>query len=70
VLSAGQALWERTPVKSVMGTRVTHLQGRQPTFRDIVKRAFAHMVPFEAFTFFDSTGCHDKISRTQVVRTH
>jgi uncharacterized RDD family membrane protein YckC len=63
-----EGLWGRTPGKFVMGTRVTDLAGGKPTFRDLVKRTLARMVPFEAFTFFGEKGFHDKVSRTQVVR--
>ena len=63
-----ESLWGRTPGKLVMGTRVTDLQGGKPSFRDLVKRTLARLVPFEAFTFFGTTGFHDKVSHTQVVR--
>lgn len=64
-----EGLWGRTPGKFVTGTRVTDLQGRPPAFGGVCKRTLARMVPFEAFTFFGTTGFHDKASRTQVVLT-
>lgn len=62
-----ESLWGRTPGKLVMGTRVVDMQGGQPTFRNLVKRTLARLVPFEAFTFFGVRGFHDRISDTQVV---
>ncbi len=64
-----EGLWARTPGKMILGTVVTDLQGRPPTFVAILKRTLARCVPFEPFTFFGETGFHDKASRTRVVRT-
>jgi len=62
-----ESLWGRTPGKLVMGTRVVDMRGGPPSFRDLVKRTLARLVPFEAFTFFGVRGFHDRISDTQVV---
>ena len=64
-----EGIWGRTPGKLILGTAVTDLQGQPPTLGTIFKRTLARCVPFEAFTFFGTTGFHDKASRTQVVRT-
>ena len=64
-----EGLWQRTPAKMILGTKVTDANGRPPTFVAIVKRMLARFVPFEAFTFFGERGFHDSASRTQVVRT-
>ena len=63
-----EGLWARTPGKMILGTVVTDLDGRPPTWPAIVKRSLARCVPFEPFTFFGETGFHDKASRTKVVR--
>ena len=64
-----EGLWQRTPGKMLLGTRVVDEHGATPTFGAIVKRTLARCVPFEAFTFFGERGFHDKASRTRVVRT-
>ena len=63
-----EGLWGRTPGKILLGTVVTDLQGRAPSFGAICKRTLARFVPFEGLTFFGKTGFHDRVSRTQVVR--
>jgi len=64
-----EGLWQRTPGKMLLVTRVVDEHGAPPTFGAIVKRTLARCVPFEAFTFFGEHGFHDKVSRTRVVRT-
>ena len=64
-----EGLWARTPAKLILGTVVTDLQGRPPTFTTILKRTLARCLPFEWFTFFGTAGFHDEASRTRVVRT-
>jgi uncharacterized RDD family membrane protein YckC len=64
-----EGLWGRTPGKMILGTVVTDLQGKPPTFGAVVKRSFARFVPFEAFTFFGESGFHDKVSKTRVIYT-
>ena len=64
-----EGLWGRTPGKLILGTVVTDMDGRPPTTSAVVKRTLARFVPFEALTFFGERGFHDKVSRTQVLRT-
>ena len=64
-----EGLWGRTPGKMILGTVVTDLQGKPPTFGAVVKRSLARFVPFEAFTFFGENGFHDKVSKTRVIYT-
>ncbi len=61
----------RTLGKLVMGTKVIDESGGNPSFKQIIGRSFARLIPFEAFTFFgrQSHGLHDKLSKTYVIKT-
>jgi uncharacterized RDD family membrane protein YckC len=60
----------RTPGKWIIGTRVVNVDGRAPTFQQIVVRSFSRVVPLEAFSFLGGgRGWHDSWSKTRVVRT-
>jgi uncharacterized RDD family membrane protein YckC len=62
-------LWQRTPGKWAMGTKVVTLDGSIPTTGQIIGRSFARLIPFEAFSLIRATpfGWHDRLSKTAVV---
>lgn len=62
-----EGLFNRTPGKFALGTRVVAVDGGSPRLGAIAGRTLARLVPFEAFTFFGETGFHDKASGTRVV---
>lgn len=65
-----EATLGRTPGKMIVGTRVVDLEGNHPSFRQIVIRTFARLVPFEPFSCLsDDGGWHDDWSKTRVIRT-
>ena len=67
---AFEALTGRTLGKLVTGTKVVSMDGRAPSFGQIVGRTLARFLPFEPFSFFGSMpGWHDGLSRTRVIRT-
>ena len=65
-----EGLFGRTVGKFVTGTRVVNELGLRPSFKQILGRTFARLIPFEAFSFLgsDSRGWHDSLSKTFVVR--
>jgi uncharacterized RDD family membrane protein YckC len=65
-----EALFGRTLGKLVTGTRVVNVEGQPPTFKQILGRTCARLIPLEAFTFLRSSspGAHDSMSGTRVVR--
>ena len=65
-----ETLFGRTLGKLLTGTRVVDDQGGEPSFKQILGRTFARLIPFEAFTFLrsDGVGLHDRLSDTRVVR--
>ncbi len=57
--------------KLLTGTRVVNAKGGKPSLGQIVGRSFARMIPFEPFSFLfgdNTTGWHDSLSGTRVVR--
>ena len=57
--------------KLLTGTRVVNAKGGKPSFGQIVGRSFARMIPFEPFSFLfgdNTTGWHDSLSGTRVIR--
>lgn len=57
--------------KLITGTRAVQLDGSSPTFGQILGRSLSRMIPFEplSFVFGDkTTGWHDSLSNTRVVR--
>lgn len=58
----------RTPGKFLTGTIVVNEQGGRPSFGQILRRSFARLIPFEAFTFLKSPprGLHDSVAKTYV----
>jgi uncharacterized RDD family membrane protein YckC len=65
-----EGLTGRTLGKLATGTKVVSVDGKPATFGQIVGRNFARFIPFEGFSFLgSSTGWHDSLSRTRVIRT-
>ncbi|MCA9249173.1 MAG: RDD family protein [Planctomycetales bacterium] len=68
-----EAIFGRTLGKLITGTKVVDVQGRSPTFGQVIGRTLARMIPFEAFSFFGGkgypVGWHDSLSKTRVVTT-
>lgn len=61
--------WQKTPGKFLTKTVVIDEYGNRPELNTLIVRSLIRLVPFEAFTFFDtySHGWHDKWSKTWVV---
>jgi len=53
--------------KFITGTQAVMLDGSEPTLNAIFIRSISRCVPFEAFSFFGTTGWHDAWSKTRVV---
>src|SRR5690606_23973431 len=53
--------------KFVTGTQVVMEDGSEPTMNEYFVRSISRCVPFEAFSFFGTTGWHDSWSNTRVV---
>ncbi|MEO5559744.1 MAG: RDD family protein [Dokdonella sp.] len=60
----------RTLGKLVTGTRVVNENGESPTFTQVLGRSLCRFIPFEAFSFFNSSarGWHDSLPKTYVVK--
>jgi uncharacterized RDD family membrane protein YckC len=54
--------------KLILKRVVVDEYGDKPTFKQIVGRSFARLVPFEQFSCFQSTGWHDDWNKTFVIR--
>lgn len=65
-----EAVLGRTLGKMLMGTYVVNYEGGQPTFMTVLKRTLARLIPCEYVTFLGgpTSGLHDRLSRTYVVR--
>lgn len=57
-----------TPAKLLTESRVTSNIGQAPQFRAILGRTFARYIPFSPLSFLFSTGWHDRLSDTVVVK--
>lgn len=59
----------KSPAKFITRTKVVTVDGRKPSFLNILGRTFCRFIPFEPFSFLGSkpVGWHDSISRTRVV---
>ncbi|NLN33557.1 MAG: RDD family protein [Flavobacteriaceae bacterium] len=53
--------------KLITGTQVVMEDGSEPTMNEYFVRSISRCVPFEAFSFFGTTGWHDSWSNTRVV---
>ena len=64
-----ESLTGRTVGKFITRTIVVDEEGRRPTFGQVFGRTLARLIPFEAFTFFNSEarGLHDSLPKTYVV---
>lgn len=58
---------QATPGKLLTKTVVINEYGQKPTRKELVKRSFARLVPFEAFSCLSGRGWHDRWSNTWVV---
>jgi uncharacterized RDD family membrane protein YckC len=65
-----EAAFGRTVGKLVTGTKVVNKEGQKASFKQILGRTFARIIPFEAFTFLGSQGrgLHDEMPKTYVVK--
>ena len=58
----------RSVGKFITGTQAVMLEdGNPPTLNAVFVRSISRCVPFEAFSFFGTTGWHDAWSKTRVV---
>jgi uncharacterized RDD family membrane protein YckC len=57
----------KTPAKFITRTKVFTVDGKKPTFTNIVVRNICRFIPFEAFSFLGENGWHDQFSKTIVV---
>jgi uncharacterized RDD family membrane protein YckC len=58
----------RTPGKFLTGSRVVALDGRRPTFGQVLRRTLTRFVPFDAVSFLGGRrGWHDEWSKTRVI---
>ena len=66
-----EGLTGRTLAKFITKTKVITEHGEKPDFGTIIIRTLCRFVPFEAFSFLgsESTGWHDRWSKTIVVET-
>jgi uncharacterized RDD family membrane protein YckC len=63
-----EGIWARTPGKWLFGTVVVSEAGHKPTIGQVLGRTACRFIPFEAFSFFGTSGWHDSIPKTRVVR--
>jgi uncharacterized RDD family membrane protein YckC len=56
----------KTPAKYITRTKVFTVDGKKPTFTNIVVRNLCRFIPFEAFSFLGEKGWHDQFSKTIV----
>jgi len=61
----------RTLGKLITGTRVVNELGERASFGQIIGRSFSRFIPFEALSFFGTTGrgWHDSFPNTYVIKT-
>jgi uncharacterized RDD family membrane protein YckC len=57
----------KTPAKYITRTKVFTVDGKKPTFTNIMVRNLCRFIPFEAFSFLGKKGWHDQLSKTIVV---
>jgi uncharacterized RDD family membrane protein YckC len=65
-----EATTSRTLGKLLTGTHVVNDDFGKPSFRQVVGRTLARLIPFEAFSFLGPIGCgwHDRLAKTYVVK--
>lgn len=59
---------QSSPGKLILGRVVINEYGGKPSFRQILGRSYARIVPFEAFSCFSGLGWHDSWTETMVIR--
>jgi uncharacterized RDD family membrane protein YckC len=59
----------RTLGKLITGTKAVRQDGAELTFRDALLRSLTRLVPFEAFSGFNTLCWHDSWTNTMVVKT-
>jgi uncharacterized RDD family membrane protein YckC len=58
----------KTPGKFITKTKVTDINGEQPTTKTLFIRNLCRLIPFDNLSFlFGNRGWHDSISETQVI---
>lgn len=63
-----ESIWNKTTGKFLTKTRVVNLTGGRPSFKQIVIRSFARLIPLDVISFFWKNGrWHDRLSKTLVV---
>jgi hypothetical protein len=63
-----EGFFNASPVKFLTGSRVIDEKTfENPGFGKILGRTLSRRIPFEAFSFFGTTGWHDSVSGTEVV---
>ncbi|QDU54526.1 RDD family protein [Aeoliella mucimassa] len=65
-----ESLFQKTIGKMLTGTKVVDVDGRRPSFQQLLGRSLSRFVPFEAFSFLGGSrpvGWHDSWSGTRVV---
>ena len=63
-----EATMQSTPGKLILGRVVVDEYGEKPSFKTILGRSYARLVPFEALSCFSDRGWHDTWSNTFVLR--
>lgn len=59
----------KTPGKFITRTHVVTEGGERPSTKSILRRTLCRLIPFEPFSFLNSSGgWHDSISKTMVVK--
>ena len=66
-----ESITDRTLGKLITGTKIVTEQGTKPTFKQVLGRTLARLVPFEWFSFLDkeSRGWHDTWPKVYVVKS-
>jgi uncharacterized RDD family membrane protein YckC len=64
-----ESIFGKTIGKMVTNTKVVMMDGSKPTFKKVVLRSFARIIPFDAFSFLSPNprGWHDTLSDTLVI---
>lgn len=63
-----EATTQGSLAKLILKRVVVDEYGEKPTFKQILGRSYARLVPFEAFSCLGTTGWHDNWSKTYVIR--
>jgi uncharacterized RDD family membrane protein YckC len=63
-----ESLFQATPGKLAMNTRVSTLNGNAPGVATIILRTLLRLIPFEPLSCLYNEGWHDELSKTKVIR--